>query len=442
MRSPRSVAAILVLSGLAVLLSSATTASAQVVAKMTGVVQDEAGTPLKGAKVYVKDISTNNVVRPAVTSAKGRFTYTSLPPDRYILWAEMEGYLMVCLVVSLTGARGDKSLQTYFYDEKQEFDDVVKVNATGDVGTLTRNEFEFTMTTPDKHTAVTNKLYAEFRGASEGGAAEGGEAAPAAAAAPVEKSNLEKGMDLIANESYGPAIPFLTLAVEETKKPEDLVEVHYQLGKASLETGSLDAAEASLKKAREMDPTKPGVSFFLARVYNKKGMNQEALVEMERELALSPDSEAVLKNLANFYMEAGQSDRAIDTYEALIEMNPDNFEPYQALAKIYKDAGDRQKEAEIYQRMGDKDPSGQAFYNLGNLAFNKDDREKARFYYERVLEKNPKHAQAHYQLAYTLIGLGDIPGAVSHLEEFAKLSPKDPKTPEAVSTAKALKETL
>ncbi len=440
MRSPRTVAAVMVLSGLAVFLSSATTASAQVVAKMTGVVQDEAGNPIQGAKVYVKDVSTNNVVRPAVTSAKGRFTYTSLPPDRYILWAEKEGYLVVRMVVTLTGSRGEKSAQTYFFDEEQVFDTAIKVNATGDVGTMIKNEFDFTLTTPDKHTAVTNKLYAEYRGEEAGGAAEGGEAAPAAA--PVEKSNLEKGMDLIANESYGPASPFLTLAVEETTKPDDLVEVHYQLGKASLETKSLDAAETSLKKARELDPTKPGVGFNLARVYNEKGMKQEALAEMERELALSPDSEAVLQNLAIFYVEAGQPGRAIETYESLIEANPDNFEPYQALAKIHKDAGDRKKEAEVYQRMGDKDPSGTSFYNLGNLAFNNDDREKARFYYERVLEKNPKHAQAHYQLAYTLIGLGDIPGAVSHLEEFTRLSPKDPRAAEASETAKALKSTL
>jgi tetratricopeptide (TPR) repeat protein len=439
MRSRRSVAAAFLLTAVAALAAGATDAAAQV-AKMTGVVVDDEGNPLKGVKVYVKDVATNNVVRPAVTTTKGRFTYTSLPPAKYVLWPELEGYVTARLVVTLTGAKGDKSVQHYFFDAKQEFDKAIRVNATGDIGTLVRNEFEFTMTTPDKHTAVTNKLYAEYRGTEEG---EGGEAEKAPpAAAPAEKTNLDKGMDQIANANYAAAIPFLTLAADEVKDAKDQIEVQYQLGKASVEVGNMDAAETHLKKVQEMDPTRPGTSFYLARIYNEKGMKQEALAEMEREAALSPDSEAVLQNLATLYIETAQQARAIETLESLIEMNPESFEAYQSLARIHKDAGDRKKEAEVYQRMGDKDPSGQSLYNLGNLAFNQDDREKAKFYYERVIEKNPKHAMAHYQLAYTLIGLGDISGAVSHLETFAKLSPKDPKAAEAIETAKALKGTL
>ncbi len=442
MRTRRSVAATLPLLGLAILSLhlGATAANAQVVAKMTGAVLDETGAPLKGAKVFARDEATNNVVRPAVTSAKGRFTYASLPPARYVLWAELEGYMMVRMVVTLTGSKGDRSVQTYFFDDKQVADKAVKVNATGDIGTLIKNEFEFTMTTPDKFTAVTNKLYAEFKGVGE---AEGGSGEAAAApAAPTEQSNLVKGMDHIASGNYGAAIPFLTLAIGETKDAKDLLEAHYQLGKASFETGAHDAAEVQLKKVKELDPTRPGASFYLALIYNAKGMKKEALAEMETELALSPDSESVLQNLAGLYVETGQPERAVETYESIIESDPENFEAYQSLAQLYKDMGDRKKEAEVYQRMGDKDPSGTSLYNLGNLAFNQDDREKARFYYERVIEKNPKHAMAHYQLAYTLIGLGDIKGAVTHLEEFAKLSPKDPKAPEAIETAKALKSTL
>jgi superkiller protein 3 len=383
---------------------------------MTGVVVDEEGNPLQGARVYLKNVSTNNVVRPAKTSKKGRFTYTSLPPARYIFWAELEGYMMARLVVTLTGGTGNSQVQTYFYDEEQDFKDVIRTLATGGTLSQVKNEFEFTMTTPDKHTAVVNRLHALFSGLTE-------EEADAAAAppAPREKTNFEKGKDFLAEGNNAAAIPHLTLAVQETEDPEELLEVHYELGRAALESGDLDTAESSLKMAKELDATKPGVCFHLARVFNEKGMKTEAVQALEQELDLSPDSEVVLQNLAALYFDTGRSEKAIEMYEALVEVNPEDYESFQALAAIYKEAGDRQKEAEIYERMGDSDPSGQSLYNLGNLAFNEDDREKAKFYYQRVIDKNPEHAMA---------------------QSFARLKPKDPRAEEARTTANALKEML
>lgn len=435
MNSIRNRISALALCALVALLAGSTHASAQVVAKMTGVVLDEEGNPLKGAKVYVKDVTTNNVVRPAVTSKEGKFTYTSLPPKTYIFWAELEGYMLARIVVRLTGGDGSRQEQYYFYDDKQDFKDEVRVIPTSSF--LSRNEFEFTMTTPDKHTALVNRLYAEYKGED----ATGGEAAAADPAA-TEKNNYMKGMDLVGSGDLQAAVPFLKLAIDETDDAERICESRYQIGKALLEGGDLDGALASLLEAQKTDPTKGGVAFYLARVYNEKGMKAEATEQLELELALNPDSEAVLQNLAGFYADTGETEKAIETYEGIIAMNAENFEAYQQLAALYKTAGNREMEAKVYARMGDKDPTGTSFYNLGNIAFNADDREKAKFYYERVIEKNPRHAMAHYQLANTLLGMGDIAGAATHFEQFAKLAPKDPRAAEAQSTASALKEML
>lgn len=431
---------VLLLCGMAVLILSTSLSPAQVVAKMKGKVVDGEGNPIKGAKVYAKDVSTNVATTPALTSKKGSFLYTSLPPGGYVIWAEKEGYMMAKLLVRITGGDGSVSEMDFYYDDKQDFDkNTVRVFPTGGTLSLVKNEFEITLATEENHTAVVNRLYAEARGGGE--ATEAEEKKPAA---PPKKTNFQKAEEMIAAGNEAAATGFLKLALEgnEINDPDMLTEAHYMLGKASLDQGDLDTAETSLLKARELDPEKSGVSFHLARVYYEKGMSEEATAELEKERALSPDSEAVLQNLAGFYAETGETEKAISTYEEIIELNPENFEAYQQLAALYKEAGDRDKEAEVYARMGDKDPTGQSLYNLGNLAFNADDREKAKFYYEKVIEKNPEHAMAHYQLANTLLGLGDIAGAVSHFETFAKLKPKDPKAAEAKSTAAALKEMI
>jgi len=437
----------LLLAGLAVSVLTATPAMAQL-GKVYGAVTDDEGNPLPGVKIYLKDLKTNAVMRPAVSNKKkGTYLYMA-PAGDYMLSAQKEGYLAAREIWEFTDPTGKSNSFTWFYEEDQVFDKKIHVYPEGDLTSKVSQRVDWVMTTPDKHKAVVNRLYREYKGIDTkdegtGEAAPGGavvaQSAPEKPQEEEKKSAYESAIDLLGSEKVSEAIPFLNQAVVD--EPEN-AEAYYQLGKADLEVGDTAGAETALLKARELDPTKPGVNFHLARLYDKKSRKVQAVQALEAELNLSPDSEAVLENLGKLYAETGENDKAIQTFESLIDINKKNFDAYIALANIYKETGDRAKEEEIYKKMGDLDPTGQALYNLGTLAFNRDDREKAKFYYERVLEKNPKHAMAHYQLAYTMLGLGDIQGALKHLEEFVRLKPRDAKAAETKATIEALKKTL
>jgi len=436
--------AALLLTAVVFTLLAATPAVAQV-GKLYGMVTDEEGNPLPDVKIYLKDLKTNAVLRPA-TSHKKKGTYLYMaPPGDYILSALKDGYLVAQERWSFTDGSGKQNEFTWFYEEDQVFDKKIHINPTGDLTSKVEQHVDWIMTTPDKHKQVVNRLYKEYKGIEdEPEGAEAGTGTAVAEKKPEEseqkKAAFESAIELLEQKKYGPAIAFLTQAT--TEAPDDQkAEVYYQLGKADIEVKNLDGAAEALIKAKELDPTKPGVNFHLARVYDEKGKKIQAIQALESELDLTPDSEAVQENLGRLYNETGDTDKAIQTYETLIAQNKDHFDPYIALANIYKEKGNTAKEEEIYKQMGDLDPTGQSFYNLGTLAFNRDDREKAKFYYERVLEKNPKYAMAHYQLGYTLLGLGDIPGAVKHFEEFVKLKPRDEKAAEAKATIDALKKT-
>lgn len=432
----------LLLAGLVLTVLTATPAAAQV-GKLYGSVTDDEGNPLPEVKIYLKDLKTNAVLRPATTNKKkGTYLYMA-PPGDYVLSAQKEGYLVAREEWNLIDGSGKQSSFTWFYEEDQLFDKKVHIYPTGDLTSKVDQRIDWVMTTPDKHKAVVNRLYKEHKGIEDEGEA-GAEGEAVAEGQPKQaeeekKSAFVSAIEFLEKNKFAAAIPFLTQAAAE--EPDDQkAEVYYQLGKASIEVKDFDGAEAALLKAKELEPTKPGVNFHLARMYDLKGKKVQAVQALETELDLTPDSEAVMENLGRLYAETGDTGKAIQTYESLIAMNKEHFDPYIALANIYKEAGDTAKEEEIYKKMGDLDPSGQSFYNLGTLAFNRDDREKAKFYYERVLEKNPKYAMAHYQLGYTLLGLGDIPGAVKHFEEFVKLKPRDEKAAEAKATIDALKK--
>jgi protein O-GlcNAc transferase len=302
-----------------------------------------------------------------------------------------------------------------------------------------KNTIDFVLAPPDRHTAAVNRLYAEFKGTSEPaeGSAQGMGAANAAAGSEQKKDVWESAVELIEKKDYTNAVPLLRQAAEE--KPDE-AERSYYLGRALLETDQLPEAEVALKKAKQLDPTKAGVSFNLALLYNKKGRKVQAVQALEEEKALSPDSAAVKSNLAGLYVETGQPDKAIEMYEESIASNPDDMDAYTNLANLYKEKGDKAKEEETYKRLGERDPSGKSLYNLGNLAFNRSEHDKAAVYYKQVLAKDPNHANAHLQLGYCLVSMGDLPGAIQHFEAFLKLSPKDSRAAEAKKTLDELKK--
>ena len=427
--------------GAALLALLPSTVSAQV-ARIEGNATDEAGNPLEGVEVRLKRVDTNALMQPAKTNKKGNYLYM-VEPGFYILIASKPGYLTVRQVSDLVNPDGVRTTLTFFFDDKQEFSKQLHVYATGDLTSKAKSKIDWVLTTPDKHTATVNKLYSEYRGVPAEGESQPGEPGkPAApAATPSEaKSPYESAQDLMARKDFAGAIPLLKQAVEKTPDDPNNADAYYQLGKASFETESLAEAEAALKKAKALDPTKPGVSFYLARMYDKKGRKIQAVQALEEERNLSPDSEAVLDSLAGLYADTSQPDKAIEIYEARIEKNPDDFGAYTSLAGLYKEKGDTAKEEEIYKKMGDRDPTGKSLYNLGTIAFNRNEPDKARVYYERVLAKDPNHAMAHFQMAYTLINLGNFSQAIGHFETFLKLSPKDAKAAEAKKMVDELKK--
>jgi tetratricopeptide (TPR) repeat protein len=437
-RSCRHAAAWLAAAASIVLFPSG--AAAQVTARIEGVVTDDAGNPVEGVEIYLKNAETNATLRPAKTRKTGKYLYIAEPGDYYI-WPKLEGYMMVRMVADLRNQDGVGKPNTNFFDEKQTVETKVHFYAVGDLNSRSRNKVDFVIATADKHRATLDRLYAEYRGV-KAGSGEAGAGGPGAAPAPVaeeKKDPFDAAVDLIAQKDFAGALPLLQEAV--VKDPED-VERHYYLGRALLETDRLTDAETALRKAKELDATKPGVSYYLAQLYNKKGRKVQAVQALEEERSLSPDSEAVLGSLAALYSdpEIRQVDKAIEVYESLIASKPDALDAYISLAALHKDAGDKAKEEDVYKRMGDRDPTGDSLYNLGTLAFNRNEHDKASVYYRKVLERNPGHAKAHLQLGYSLVNLGDFGGAIQHFESFLKLSPKDPRAPEAKATMEELRK--
>ena len=107
-----------------------------------------------------------------------------------------------------------------------------------------------------------------------------------------------------------------------------------------------------------------------------------------------------------------------------------------ALADLYFKTDQSDKAAEMMTKVmefGVSDPN--VLFNLGAEKFNAGELEAARDYFRQTIAAAPEFADAHLQLAYTLLSLSDMEGASKSLEQFIELSPEDS---DAVQSARGI----
>ena len=417
-----------------------------------GTVTDDQGAPLAGVEITFLQVDKNIYAQPVKTSKKGKYAHNTITPSDYEIRATLAGYKMVQIAALTTKGDGTKVTEdTYIIggDQKGLHKVHVSPQSRSDATSKGKCVVDFLMASEDRYQEAYHKM-AEQKGAKSGqpaapsgsaseapGSLAPGTPAAPAAGAPTPTDPLDKGKSLIANHDYAGAVPALKEAV--AAKPED-AEAHRWLGGALLQVGNMAEAEPELKKALELDPTFTGANFDMGMLYVKKGRLMQAIPHFEKELEINPGAPSVLQNLAKLYVDTKQYDKAVGIFDQLIATTPDNMENYGLLADCYKQMGNAAKEQEVYQKMGAADTSGMAFYNLGNIMFNKDEKEKAADAYRKAIEQNPEHADAHFQLGMTLVGLGKFKEAVAELETFMKLKPTDRRAAEAKSLAADLRK--
>jgi len=415
-----------------------------------GTVVDDQGQPLAGVTVSFMDLATNRMAQSIKTSKKGKYAHNVLRANTNPGWeirATLDGYKIVQITALTISSGGDRITdETYMVGLDQEGLHAVRVpaQARGDVASRGKCVVDFILAPEDRFNQAFHKLR-EARGGepadatAEGGAVEGAPgAAPAAEAPPPPVATpYDIGLARVRDGDYAGAIEPFRQAVEEN--PDDAM-AHRWLGGSLLKTDKLTEAEPELKKALTLDPDIQGLNFDMGMVYIKRERLMQAIPYFEKERELTPDSTALLQNLGKLYVDTEQYDKAVPIFEHLIELEPQSIEYYGSLAAVYKEMGDPAKELEVYQRMGDQDKSGMAFYNLGNIMFNKNEMQKAADAYIKAITVAPDNAGAHYQLGLTYVNLAKFKEAVAELEKFIELKPKDPKAAEAKSLAADLKK--
>ena len=170
-------------------------------------------------------------------------------------------------------------------------------------------------------------------------------------------------------------------------------EFLYLHGAASLQNGSLKAAESSLTRYFEIRPADPRGCVALGLVYAAQADKLDvARRQMEKCIELNPGNTEAKYQLGLYYKSQGETTKAIEYFEATVADAPNYASALRDLGASYMQAG-----AET----------------------------KARPVLEKSVAIEPNDADTHFQLSRLYNLLGETELAKKHLEIFQKL--KNPK---------------
>ncbi len=213
---------------------------------------------------------------------------------------------------------------------------------------------------------------------------------------------------------------------------DNSVLAHHNLGLIFLLKNKIDSAEIKFKKGLEIDSLAPDGYFQLSNIYQQQGKTDEAIRMLEKLQTISPNYRNTAEMLAMLKMngtnmnvpgnkmsadlvmnqrevlekrsfslyQQQKYEEAIKDLTELVELNKDGRSGYyNNIAICYDGLNNLQKAKEFYQKALDLDPKN--VNALGGMAYvylREKDRNKAISYYRKVLEINPSDENARNKL--------------------------------------------
>jgi tetratricopeptide (TPR) repeat protein len=128
----------------------------------------------------------------------------------------------------------------------------------------------------------------------------------------------------------------------------ELPGVHALYGRALLETGNRDRAQAEFEAELTRNPLDFDAHLYLGVLLKEDAKFDEAMTHFEKALGVRPGDPGVRYQIVTIYVSRGESERALPELEAIVKDAPSFLEAHVTLATVYyrlkrREDGDRER---------------------------------------------------------------------------------------------------
>jgi tetratricopeptide (TPR) repeat protein len=197
-------------------------------------------------------------------------------------------------------------------------------------------------------------------------------------------------------------------------------ERHYQSAKTALQAKRMDQALSDFHDATALAPDNGRYAIDASAALAENQKIPEGIEVLTRYLNRNPSDREAYTQLGKLYLLNDQAEAATQAFNRAIPVSTLNN-----YASALKKTNRLQEAESIFKLALILNPKdSEVLFNFGNLYNAMDKASLARDYYQKALVVRPDFAEAHYNLGLIYARLGDRPQAISHLEQFLKLSPE------------------
>lgn len=235
-------------------------------------------------------------------------------------------------------------------------------------------------------------------------------------------ANRRVGLILLKQKKYSEAI--VNLEIVSASAPKDL-EIMLGLAEGYMETKRPENAIELLAKAKRIKKNDPDIGLLLYKLYKQTGKSKQAEAEIKELILLTKDNKlrvAYAKDL----IEQNRYDEANALAQQIKKSDPTNIESLMLLGKIQQKQNKLNEAIETYKMISFiNEKYAPALCERGNIYLLQSNIDRAKSFFDRSLEADPKYALAHLGLAKVAKSKKNNALYKKHLNKAKALDPRD-----------------
>jgi len=188
----------------------------------------------------------------------------------------------------------------------------------------------------------------------------------------------------------------------------DAPEYHSNLGMVLGLAGRAEEALDVLDQALRLKPEYPEAHDNRGLVLERMGKTDEAVECWRRALAIRPDFATSHGGLGRALLAKGQVEEAISHLREAIRLNPRAAEAYNSLGCALRKTGDPEEALKAFRQAVRLAPAPEMYCNLGTVFFDLGRPREAVGPIEKAVELRADYVDAHWNLALSLLALGEF----------------------------------